>query len=101
MRRDTSPQKAALIGRRDASIVGLAVRGYRCRALQQVDLFWSGPRAARFDVHRDGQRIATVAATGYTDRIGRLGSGSYRYSARELVTGLCSNEAAVTFAGAR
>jgi len=83
-----------------SSIVGLAVRGYRCNGLQQVDLFWCGPQADGFDVYRDGEWIATVSAIGYTDRIGRLGSGSYRYGVGVTGTRIRTNEAVVTFRGA-
>jgi hypothetical protein len=79
----------------------LAARGYRFKGLQQVDLFWSGSRADSFDVYRDGQRIATVSASPYTDRLGGNGSGSYRYSVCEAATARWSKEAAVTFRGAR
>jgi hypothetical protein len=78
----------------------LATRGYRLKGLQQVDLFWSGSRVDSFDVYRDGRRIATVAASPYTDRLGRSGPGSYRYSVCETATGTSSKDAAVTFRGA-
>lgn len=76
---------------------GLAARGYKSRGLQYVDLFWTGSRADVFDVYRDGRRIATVAASGYTDRLGRRGAGNYRYRVRGTRTQAHSNEAAVTF----
>jgi hypothetical protein len=78
----------------------LAARGRSLKGFQQVDLFWSGSRADSFDVYRDGQRIATVSASPYTDGLGRNGSGSYRYSVCESATATRSNEAAVTFRGA-
>jgi hypothetical protein len=93
-------QQASQASPHHASPVGLAVRGYRCNGLQQVDLFWTGPRADGFDVYRDGRRIATISASGYTDRIGRDGSGSYRYRVGVTGTQTRSNEAAVTFRGA-
>ena len=94
-----SPHSTAPISRPDASPVGLAIRGYRCRGRQQVDLFWTGSRADAFDVYRDGQRIATVLATGYTDRLASDGAGSYRYRVCATGTQTRSNEAAVTFRG--
>ena len=84
--------------RPEAPLPGLAARGYRCRGLQQVDLFWSGCGASAFDVYRDGLRIATVSTTGYTDRLERGGAGSYRYTVCEIATGTHSNETLVTFA---
>ena len=50
-----------------------------------------------FDVYRDGERIATVSAGPYHDKLDRSGSGSYRYHVTETMTAACSNDAAVTF----
>ena len=80
---------------------GLGVRGYRSGGLPQVDLFWTGSRKETFDVYRDGRRIATVSASGYTDRPTGNESGSYRYRVCATGTESRSNEAVVTFAGAR
>jgi hypothetical protein len=77
--------------------LGLAVRGGRCRGQPQVELFWTGPCHGDVDVFRNGQRIATVAANGYTDRPGDTRSGRHRYHVRELATGTRSNEAVVIF----
>jgi lysophospholipase L1-like esterase len=85
----------------ESSIPGLAVRSYRSRGLQQVDLFWTGSPADAFDVYRDGRRIAIASASGYTDRLGRDGSGSYRYRVGVTGTDVRSNEATVTFAAGR
>jgi hypothetical protein len=84
----------------ETSIIGLAARGYRCRGLQQVDLFWSGSNIDGFGVYRDCHCVAIVAASGYTDRLGRPGSGSYRYRVGATGTETRSNEAVVTFTGA-
>ena len=65
-------------------------RGYRREGLQRVDLFWSGSSAHGFDVYRDGERIATVSAGPYHDRLERSGSGSYRYHVAETATAACS-----------
>jgi hypothetical protein len=75
----------------------LVARGYRFKGRQRVDLFWSGSTAESFRVYRDGQCLATVSASPYTDRLGCDGSGSYRYMVRETATGTGSNDAAVTF----
>ena len=85
---------------RTTPIPGLAVRGYRTGRLVQVDLFWSGSSAGGFDVYRDGRRIATVPASGYTDRLEHTASGCYRYSVRENETGAQSNEAVVILTAA-
>ena len=44
-----------------------------------------------------GERIATVSAGPYHDKLDRSGSGSYRYHVSEAATAACSNDAAVTF----
>lgn len=89
-----------MMNRQYVPIPLLAARGYRLNGLQQVDLFWSGSRADSFDVYRDGRRIATVAASPYTDRLVRSEPGSYRYSVCAAATGTWSKEAAVTFGAA-
>ena len=81
----------------ESSIPGLAARGYRSCGRAQVDLFCCGPCAAGFDVYRDGQRIATVATSSYTDRVGRHGSGKYRYRVGATGAETRSNEVVVTF----
>jgi hypothetical protein len=80
-----------------ASAPLLCARGYRRRGFQRVDLFWSASSAHAFDVYRDGQRIATVAAGPYHDKLDRMGSGSYRYHVTETATAAYSNDAGVTF----
>lgn len=99
-RRDETPMTVDAC-RSPISIPGLAARGYRCRGLQQVDLFWSGSSAEGFGVYRNGRCIAIVSASGYTDRLRHSGSASYRYRVRAITTGTFSNEALVTFTGAR
>jgi hypothetical protein len=89
------------MSRQHAPIPLLAARGYRCKGLQRVDLFWSGSRAMNFDVYRDGRRIATVSSSPYHDRLGCDGPGGYRYRVCEAATGARSNEAAVTFRATR
>ena len=80
-----------------ASSPWLVARGHRFNGLQRVDLFWGGSGADGFDIYRDGQRIATVAASPYHDRLDRSGAGSYRYQVAEVATATRSNDAAVTF----
>jgi hypothetical protein len=75
----------------------LTARGYRRNGLQRVDLFWSASSAHGFHVYRDGERIATVSAGPYHDKLECSGSNAYRYHVREAATAACSNDAAVTF----
>jgi hypothetical protein len=72
-------------------------RGSRSHGFQRVALFWNGSWVPGFDVYRVGERIPTVAAGPYHDKLDRSGSGSYRYHITETVTAACSNDAAVTF----
>jgi PKD repeat protein len=82
---------------RSVTVIGLTARGYKVKGLQKVDLSWSGPSGASFDIYRDEVRIATVPATKYTDNINRKGSGSYAYKVCEAETSTCSDQATVTF----
>jgi PKD repeat protein len=79
------------------TLIGLTARGYKVKGLQRVDLSWSGSNAASFDVYRDGARLATVAATNYTDNLSRNRPGTYRYWVCEAGTSTCSNRATVAF----
>ena len=85
------------MNRQCASTPLLTARGYRRNGFQRVDLFWRGSNAHHFDVYRDGERIATVSAGPYHDKLDRSGSDAYRYHVSETATAACSNDAAVTF----
>ena len=67
------------------------------RGVQHAELAWDGSDASEFDVLRDGETIATVSGSSYTDAIGNRGGGSYEYQVCEAGTDICSNEVAVTF----
>jgi hypothetical protein len=77
--------------------INLSARGYKQSGLQKVDLSWSGPTGASFDVYRDGARIGTVQASVYTDNINKRGSATYTYRLCALATALCWNDANVSF----
>ena len=79
-----------------ASIPMLAARGYRFTGLQRVDLFWCESRTNGFDVHYDGQRIASVARSSYTDNRNMKGAGSHGYTVCETAGSICSDQAAVS-----
>ena len=87
------------MNRQHASAPLLTARGYRRNGFQRVDLFWSGSNARGFHVYRDGERIATVSAGPYHDKLDRSGSDSYRYHVTETATTACSNDASATFRG--
>jgi hypothetical protein len=80
-----------------ANPIGLSARGYKVSGFQKVDLVWSGPSGASFDVYRNGARIATVQAGSYTDNIGKRGSATYTYKVCAPAAGSCSNDARVSF----
>jgi serine protease len=82
---------------RNLTLISLNARGYKHKGLQKVDLSWSGPSGASFDVYRDAGKITTVQASSYTDNIDQKGQGSYVYKICEAGTATCSNPARVTF----
>jgi len=80
-----------------ANPISLSARGYKQNGLQKVDLSWSGPSGASFDVSRDGVTIATVQASTYTDSINNKGPGTYTYQVCAPTTSSCSNQVTVSF----
>jgi hypothetical protein len=78
------------------TLIQLSVHGYKVKGLEKVDLSWSGPSGASFDVYRNGTKIATLSTTAYTDTVGK-GAGSYTYQVCAPALGSCSNEATVSF----
>jgi PKD domain/IPT/TIG domain len=78
------------------TLISLSARGYKPKGLENVDLSWSGPSGASFDIYRNGARIATVQGGSYTDSLGRKGQGTYAYKVCAAVS-VCSNTATVTF----
>jgi chitodextrinase len=84
---------------RSVTVIGLTAHGYKVKGLQKVNLSWSGPGGASFDIYRNGSRLpaSPVQGTFYTDNIDRKGSGSYRYKVCEAGTSTCSDQATVTF----
>jgi PKD domain len=81
------------------TIENTTAHGYKVKGLQKVNLSWSGPGGASFDIYRNGSRLpaSPVQGTFYTDNIDRKGSGSYRYKVCEAGTSTCSDQATVTF----
>jgi len=79
------------------TLIRLSARGSKLKGLEKVDLSWSGPSGASFDLYRNGGKIATVQATAYTDNLNSKGSGTYTYKVCAAAVSVCSNEASVTF----
>jgi hypothetical protein len=77
--------------------ITLSARGYRVKTLERVDLSWTGPGGASFNVYRNGATIATVRATAYTDSLNKKGSGSYTYKVCAPAFSSCSEPVAVSF----
>jgi hypothetical protein len=77
--------------------ISLNARGYKQNGVQKVDLSWSGPSGASFDVYRNGAKIATIQATAYTDNLNRRGSETYTYRVCAPAQSTCSNDASVSF----
>jgi PKD repeat protein len=78
------------------TLIQLSARGYKVKGLEKVDLSWSGPSGASYDVYRNGTKIATLSTTAYTDTVGK-GPGSYTYQVCATALSSCSNEATVSF----
>jgi hypothetical protein len=79
------------------TLIRLTAGGYKVKGLQRVDLAWSGPSGASFDLYRNGTKIATVQATAYTDNINQRGSGTYTYRVCAPGSSTCSNDVSVSF----
>jgi PKD repeat protein len=79
------------------TLIGLVARGSKVKGVQQVELAWTGSAAASFDLFRNGAKMATVAGSGYTDKLGQTGPGRYTYQVCQVTTSICSNQATVNF----
>jgi PKD repeat protein len=79
------------------TVLRLTAKGYRVSGLEKAALSWNGSSGASFNVYRDGGKIATVAATSYTDNINKTSSGSYTYKVCAVAASTCSNKVTVTF----
>jgi PKD repeat protein len=75
----------------------LTARGYKVNGLERVDLSWTGPSGASFDIYRNSTRIATVQANTYTDKINKKAPGSYTYKTCAAALSSCSNPVTVSF----
>ena len=78
------------------TLIALSAHGYKVRGLEKVDLGWSGPSGASFDVYRNDRNVATILASGFTDNLNTKSAGSYSYKVC-VGTSLCSNTATVSF----
>lgn len=77
--------------------ITLTVLGRKVRGTMYADLTWSPVTSDNADVYRNGSVVATTKNSGvHTDTIGK-GGGTYTYRVCEAGTGICSNQATVTF----
>ena len=81
---------------RTVTPIALSARGYKVKGNAKVDLSWSGPSSAGFDVYRNGARIAALQSTSYTDNVNSKAPGSYTYRVCAELSS-CSNDATVNF----
>jgi thermitase len=58
---------------------------------------WRGPSGASIDIYRNGDEIATVQTTTYTDNIDKTGEGTYSYKVCAAALSSCSNRVTVRF----
>jgi PKD domain/Divergent InlB B-repeat domain len=79
------------------ALIRLSARGYKVWGLQRVDVSWNGSAGVSYDVYRDGERIASVQASSYTDKLNRTGSGRCSYKVCQTAGSICSDEVTVTF----
>jgi PKD repeat protein len=77
--------------------ISLSARGYKQNGQQKVDLSWNGSSGASFDLYRNGTKIATVAASAYTDNVTNKGPGSYSYKVCGVAFPSCSDQVTVSF----
>lgn len=84
------------------SEVRLTASPYKVRGLQRADLSWSGSTSSSVRLYRNGNPVATLAATvgNYTDHIDQRGGGTYQYQLCEVTetgSGACSELISVRF----
>src|SRR5262249_60992725 len=78
------------------TLISLSARGYKQRGLEKVDLSWSGPGGASFDIYRNGGKIATVQASAYADNLNSTKPGTYACKVCEPALCICTNTESVT-----
>jgi PKD repeat protein len=73
--------------------ISVSARGYKQRSGQKVSLSWNGAGGTSFDVYRNGNRIASLQGSAYTDTV--TGNGNFTY--KICAAAICSNQATVSF----
>jgi hypothetical protein len=77
--------------------IALTARGYKFNEVERVDLSWTGPGGASFDIYRNTGEIATVRTNAYTDKLNKKGSGTYTYKVCAPAVASCSDQVTVSF----
>jgi PKD repeat protein len=93
----TDNSGASAAASQTVTLIALTARGYKVKGLEKVDLSWSGPSGASFDVYRNGTKTATVQASAYTDSLNAKGVGTYAYRVCAPAASVCSNQVTVSF----
>jgi PKD repeat protein len=75
---------------RTVTPISLTARGYKLNGLERVDLSWSGPSGASFDIYRNSTNLTSVQANAYTDTLAKKGSGTYTYTVCAAAFSSCS-----------
>ena len=81
-----------------ASGITLRSAGWKDKGEHRIDLSWDGATSVR--VFRDGQAVADVVGSSYTDALTTKGGGSYTHqvcAVADGVVGACSNEVVTSF----
>jgi PKD repeat protein len=93
-----STSQSVTVSQSTSDGITLTATGYKVKGIQHADLTWSGATGTNVDIHRDGQYHKTVANIGsYTDNIGKVGGGTYKYKISEEGKTNYSNEVTVVF----
>jgi hypothetical protein len=79
------------------TLIALSARGYKVKGTEKVDLSWSGPIGATFELDRNGTQITTTQKTAYTDTLDTKSSATDTYQVCARAASICSNQATVHF----
>jgi lysyl endopeptidase len=81
-----------------SSGINLTLSKIKIRAVQYVDLAWTGAVGTNVNIYRNGTLIATVSNSGsYRDELGRKPVGTFIYKVCETDGSACSNEPSASF----
>ncbi len=73
----------------------LSVRGYKSKGSHRIDLSWNP--SGDMDIYRDGNIIANINGSSYTDNPGTKGGATFSYKVCDKGTSQCSSTKNVVF----